>query len=180
MILICTDCGVAIHVMDAEAHSLNCKATPRFPLPSQVGYHSDGQDATQSPHAPYQPVPLAITYPSPVIETGRTTSASPGSGQKKVRKRRLKTEPPDQQLLQPKIEPSSDVDELAMETSPIKTGFEATAEAKLEPVQDQTPDSGPVKKKAKVILPSLDVPRGVRTILPGKNFRRNFQFRWRM
>lgn len=174
-ILVCTECGVAIHVMDAEAHSLSCKATPRFPLPSQVGYHSDGQDVLRSPQMQHHPVPLSITYPSPSALASPTEmdgmpQGVPRSGQKKVRyKRRLKTEPPDQ-LLQPKLELTSDGDEV-MNTSPVKTYDDSPSLSHSEVMGTAglgfTPDSQPIKKKAKVMLPSLDSPRGVRTLLPG-------------
>lgn len=63
-ILVCTECGVALHVLDVEAHSLNCRATPRFPLPSQVGYHADSQSQQQQQlqhhHRLHLPDALAI------------------------------------------------------------------------------------------------------------------------
>ena len=115
-ILICTECGLAIHVLDVEPHSLNCKATPRFPLPSQVGYHSDSQQQ-----------PLAITYPMPPSGGGSAAAAAVaaaagitplGESQSKLQKRRYRTKikkepassdypalPEGYQLTEPKTEP---------------------------------------------------------------------------
>ena len=154
-ILVCTDCGVAIHVLDAEAHSSSCRAMPRFPLPSQVGYHHDGQ---QYPSP--QRMPLAIDYTSPVrlSEMANVTSSAevktpPGS--KRKYKGRLKAEPPEREppLVSelptlpppPLVEPKSEVDRL-----------------------DESPTAlEPIRKKAKVMLPNLSSPRGLRTLLPG-------------
>jgi len=104
------------------------------------------------------------------MEAVKATPASPTgprSGQKKVRyKRRIKAEPPD---IKPKIEPCSDAEE-SMVISPIKN---LDPVSDLETTQNIIPaDPQPIKKKAKVMLPSLDAPRGVRTLLPGNYFKK--------
>lgn len=161
-ILICTECGAAIHVLDAEAHSVNCRATPRFPLPSQVGYHSDSQ----------QQQSLAITYPSPSpittapVDVDKTTPNI--SKQKRKYKRRMKAELPENEPLQPKIEINSDIEDSIMK-SPAQT-FEPPVEPKVEPkdgMEFRSPGEVPIKKKVKVMIPNLDSPRGLRTLLPG-------------
>ena len=155
-ILVCTECGVAIHVLDAEAHSVNCKATPRFPLPSQVGYHQDDHHQLTSPHR----FPLAIDYSSPVnlavtaplaprveIKTPTKSSAVGQTRQKRKFKGRVKPEPPEAEPPLP-LEPPLSEPKMEVDLSPIS----------LEPI----------RKKAKVMLPNLSSPRGLRTLLPGK------------
>ena len=144
-------------MLDGEAHSQSCKATPRFPLPTQVGYHSDGQ---QLP-----PQQLAITYPSPVA--GEVDKSLFSTGKKrKYRSPRVKTEPPE--LLVPKIEKEEemldesatmDVDEYQQQPL-LKSPLSGE-------LHDSTDEGKPIKKKAKVMLPSLGSPRGLRTLLPG-------------
>lgn len=154
-ILICTECGAAIHVLDAEAHSLNCRATPRFPLPSQVGYHSDSQHQ-----------PLAITYPT--SNTSASTDSAVVPRQKRKYQRRIKSEPVENEPVLPKTEIASDVDDSLMK-SPAQI-FTSPTSVKTEPmdgVEFQSPGEKTVKKKVKVMLPSLDSPRGLRTLLPG-------------
>ena len=161
-ILICTECGSAIHVLDAEAHSLNCKATPRFPLPSQVGYHSDSQ----------QQQPLAIAYPSPSVVSpeGSDRTTPDAAKQKRNSRRRIKIEQPENEPVhQPKVEVSSDVEDVFMK-SPTNTYQPSTPVMKLEATESDDFQSSPeksIKKKVKVMLPSLDSPRGLRTLLPG-------------
>ena len=153
-ILVCTECGVAIHVLDGEAHSQSCKATPRFPLPSQVGYHSDGQQLPSQQ--------LAITYPSPGAGEGEKSLFGTAK-KRKYRSPRVKIEPPE--LLVPKIEK----EELPDQSSPMDE-YQQHSLLKSPPsgeLNDSTDDGKPIKKKAKVMLPSLGSPRGLRTLLPG-------------
>ena len=127
-----------------------------------MGYHSDSQ----------QQQPLAITYPSP------TSAALPSvdfekdtpniSKQKRKYRRRIKTEPQEIEQIEPKIESISDIDDSILK-SPAET-FEPCFEIKVERkdgVEFQSPEEKPIKKKVKVMLPSLDSPRGLRTLLPG-------------
>jgi hypothetical protein len=106
-------------------------------------------------------MPLAIDYTSPIrlSEMANVTSSAevktpPGS--KRKYRGRLKAEPPGREppLVSelppppPFVEPKSEVDRL--DESP--TAFE------------------PIRKKAKVMLPNLSSPRGLRTLLPGMYF----------
>ncbi len=90
------------------------------------------------------------------------------SRQKRKYRRRIKTEPPEIEPLQPKIEINSDIDDSIMK-SPAQT-FEPSVEAKVEPkdgLEFRSPGEVPIKKKVKVMIPNLDSPRGLRTLLPG-------------
>ncbi len=130
-----------------------------------MGYHSDSQQQ-----------PLAITYPSPISNTPASVGIEKGTPnifrQKRKYRRRIKTEPLEEEQVEPKSESISDIDESVLK-SPVQTfgpPSEAPSELKTEPmdgVKFQSPGEKPIKKKVKVMLPSLDSPRGLRTLLPG-------------
>lgn len=131
-------------------------------MPSQVGYHSDGQQQ-----------PLAISYPSPTlaapvaVDTEKTTPNI--SRQKRKYRRQIKSEPPEVEESQPKLETNSDVDDSKIK-SPAQA-FEPSVPIKVEPtdgIEFRSPGEEPVRKKVKVMIPNLDSPRGLRTLLPGK------------
>lgn len=93
------------------------------------------------------------------------------SKQKRKYRRRIKTEPPEIEELQPKLETNSDIDDSIMK-SPAQT-FEPSAHVKPEPIDGTeflSPGEEPIRKKVKVMIPNLDSPRGLRTLLPGIHF----------
>ena len=80
-------------------------------------------------------------------------------------------------LLEPKVEPEEADSGAAVPSNEAPDAADSFADVKMDQAeQSDDEDRKPLKKKAKVMLPTIGSPRGLRTLLPGivSKFRLRF------